>query len=91
MAFTPRRLEDGRICCSRAEALCKTCEAHFRRESLGLRTNQAVPDPYATALQDTSVEVTPFMDPRYAESKGRIPPDGYAIGLALRAAREAEQ
>ena len=91
MSFTPRRLADGRICCSRAEALCQTCEAHFRRESLGLRTNQAVPDPYAEALKHTAVEPSPFMDPRYAESKGRIPPDGYRIGLALRAAQEAEQ
>ena len=96
MSFTPRRLEDGRVCCSRAEALCAACQAHHARENVGLRANhlrttEAVPDGYATALKDTSVDLSPFMDPRYAQSNGRIPPDGYRIGLALRAAQEAEQ
>src|ERR1035437_866861 len=29
MSFLPRRLVDGRICCSNAAGLCATCRAHL--------------------------------------------------------------
>ena len=43
--FEPRRLEDGRICCSSATALCASCEGHHRRRDL---QSYAPPKTYAT-------------------------------------------
>ena len=84
MAFTPRRLEDGRICCSSPTALCEKCQKHFSFH----RANQAAPDPYASARSAESVDLSPSLDPRY-QVRG-TPPDGYLIGLALRAAQAGQ-
>lgn len=62
----PRRLADGRVCCSHEGALCATCEAHHSRTAVA-----APPDPYA------AVRATPVSVP-----EGMAPPDSYAAGIA---------
>lgn len=45
MTFQPRRLANGRICCSHPDALCAKCEEAFRTA-----TTCAPPDSYAPGI-----------------------------------------
>ena len=60
---TPRRLANGRVCCSHEGALCATCEAHHARiaaspepygavraASATVPAGMAPPDPYAAGI-----------------------------------------
>ena len=88
MSFEPRRLTDGRICCSNPSALCDKCSAHHRRSALGLRRAAAAPpDPYATATE-AGYRGEPSDDPRY-DPLG-APPDPYQIALAIERARNED-
>ena len=53
---TPRRLADGRVCCSHEGALCATCEAHHSR------TAAAPPEPYGS-IRAASAPVLAGMTP----------------------------
>jgi hypothetical protein len=72
MRFIPRRLEDGRICCSSPGALCAECQKH----NLGLSRSSEPPDQYGLAEHKG---IRPDLDPDYKPYG--TPPDGYGIGL----------
>ena len=41
MSFTPRTLANGRICCSNKTALCDTCKAHQKENTMAHETEGA--------------------------------------------------
>ena len=93
MNFVPRLLEDGSACCTSPTALCPKCASHAARprHAAALRLVPP-PDGYAQAMTraaERDAILSPHTDPHY-EERG-TPPDGYAIGLALRRAEQDER
>ena len=89
MSFLPRRLADGRICCSNAAGLCATCRAHLglppftdpATERVQMAANATERLKHHTMW--SANEYQPQKEHTMSATRA-IPPDPYAI--ALRAA-----
>lgn len=96
MTFQPRRLADGRICCSREDTLCAKCEA-ARKATRNLTDAWTPPDAYAKGISamraasgDIAHLITADLDERHAADRN-VPPDGYAIALAVEQAKREDK
>ncbi len=81
--FVPRRLADGRVCCSDPDGLCPACKAAFAVTGLRSLEDYTPPNPYDLPLAAIKAAVEKARPPvrETHVREGFEPPDPYAAAL----------